>query len=138
VGTGDQESGTGAPESRPSKDIRDYRDLKVWQEAMTLVRITYKLTKELPRNEEFGLSLQMTRAAVSVPANIAEGHSSHHRKVFLNQLSISRGSLAELETYFALLVQLEFVSAEQVAVACSQAGLVGRLLNALIRALSPR
>jgi four helix bundle protein len=138
VGTGDQGSGTGAPESRPSQDIRDYRDLKVWQEAMTLVRLTYKLTKELPRNEEFGLSLQMTRATVSVPANIAEGHSSHHRKVFLNHLSVSRGSLAELETYFALLTQLEFVTAEQVAVALDQSGLVGRLLNALIRALNPR
>jgi four helix bundle protein len=127
VGTGDQGSGTGDPESRPSKHIRDYRDLKVWQEAMTLVQVTYKLTKELPRTEEFGLSPQMTRAAVSIPANIAEGHSSHHRKVFLNHLSISRGSLAELETYFALVSQLEFLTADQVAVACDQAGLVGTL-----------
>ena len=105
---------------------------------MTLVRVAYKLTKELPRTEEFGLSPQMTRAAVSVPANIAGGHSSHHRKVYLNHLSISRGSLAELETYFALVTQLEFVTQEQVAVAFNQTGLVGRLLNALIRALSPR
>jgi four helix bundle protein len=103
---------------------------------MTLVRFTYQLTKALPRTEQFGLSPQMTRAAVSVPANIAEGHSSQHRKVFLNHLSISRGSLAELETYFALVNQLEFVTQDQVAVARDQAGLVGRLLNALIRALN--
>ncbi len=139
MGIGDQGSGTGAPpEAHPTGEIRDYRDLKVWQEAMTLVQMTYKLTRTLPRTEQTGLTPQMTRAAVSVPANIAEGHSSHHRKVYLNHLSVSRGSLSELETYLTLIVQLGFVSAEQVVVASRQAALVGRLLNALIRALKPQ
>jgi four helix bundle protein len=104
---------------------------------MTLVQMTYRLARTLPRTEQSGLTPQMTRAAVSVPANIAEGHSSHHRKVYLNHLSVSRGSLSELETYFTLIIQLGFANAEQVIVASNQAGLVGRLLNALIRALKP-
>lgn len=61
--------------------IKSYRDLRVWQEAMVLVEMTYELTATLPANERFGLVSQMNRAAVSVPANIAEGQGSKHRGV---------------------------------------------------------
>jgi four helix bundle protein len=95
--------------------IKSYRDLRVWQEAMVLVEMTYELTATLPANEKFGLVSQMNRAAVSVPANMAEGHGSKHRGVYLNHLSISRGSLAELETYFELAVRLRMLKQECVA-----------------------
>ncbi len=115
--------------------IKSYRDLRVWQEAMVLVEMTYELTATLPANERFGLVSQMNRAAVSVPANIAEGHGSKHRGVYLNHLSISRGSLTELETYFELAVRLRMLKQECVAKAQNQSEVVGRLLGALIRAL---
>ena len=115
--------------------IKSHRDLRVWQEAMVLVEITYQLTASLPANEKFGLVSQMNRAAVSVPANIAEGHGSKHRGVYLNHLSISRGSLTELETYFELAVRLGMLTQERVGKAQGQSEAVGRLLGALIRAL---
>jgi len=115
--------------------IKSHRDLRVWQEAMVLVEMTYQLTASLPANEKFGLVSQMNRAAVSVPANIAEGHGSKHRGVYLNHLSISRGSLTELETYFELAVRLGMLTQERVGKAQGQSEAVGRLLGALIRAL---
>jgi len=115
--------------------IRSYKDLVVWQQAITLVELTYDLARRLPASERFGLISQMTRAAVSVQANIAEGHGSQHRRVYLNHLSISKGSLVELETYIVLVVKLGFVKPEQTAKIQGKIDDVGRLLSALIRAL---
>ncbi len=115
--------------------IRSYKDLVVWQEAITLFELTYELARMLPASERFGLISQMTRAAVSVQANIAEGHGSQHRRVFLNHLSMSQGSLVELETYTILVVRLGFVKPEQVETIQGKIGDVGRLLSALVRAL---
>jgi four helix bundle protein len=119
----------------PERPIRSYRDLRVWQEGMALVEATYALTRALPVSEKFGLVSQMNRAAVSVPANIAEGHGSRHRGVYLNHLSISRGSLTELETYLELTVRLGLLRKAQVEKAQAECESIGRLLGALIRAL---
>ena len=116
-------------------EIKSYKDLHVWQEAMELVALTYKVVKKLPQSEKFAMVQQMTRAAVSVPANIAEGHGSSHRKGFLNHLSISKGSLMELETYILLTEKLEFLGAQQIQDVQKQSQMVGRLLNGLIRSL---
>lgn len=121
-----------------AEPIRSYRDLRVWQESVRLVEFVYPLARRLPVDERFGLYAQLTRAAISVPANIAEGHGSSHRRVFVNHLSISKGSLMEVETYLVLLVRLGFVPAEEVALVEDQARLVGKLVNALIRSLRPR
>jgi len=102
---------------------------------MSLVEIAYQLSRKLPGDERFGLVSQMTRAAVSVPANIAEGHASTHRLVYLRFLSIARGSLAELETYIALAERLHFLGCDDTGPIRAQSKVVGRLLNALIRAL---
>ena len=119
--------------------VKSFKDLVVWQEAMSLVGLTYELARELPRSEEFALKQQMCRAAVSVAANIAEGHGSSHRGVFLNHLSISRGSLTELETYVLLILKLKYVSESGTCATSEQIRKVGLLLNALIRALkAPR
>jgi four helix bundle protein len=118
-----------------NKPIRSYRDLRVWQEAMALVESTYALTRQLPSSEKFGLISQMNRAAVSVPANIAEGHGSRHLSVYLNHLSISRGSLVELETYLELTVRLGLLRRQDVEKAQAACENVGLLLGALIRAL---
>jgi len=118
--------------------IKSYQDLKVWQEAMELVALAYALASRLPSAERYALVPQITRAAVSVPANIAEGQGSNHRRVFLNHLSIARGSLMELETYILLARKLNFAAEDDVAGTQAKITTVGRMLSGLIRALKSK
>ena len=118
--------------------IRSYRDLTVWQKGMDLVVEVYRLTELFPREEQFGLVSQIRRAAVSIPANIAEGHGRLHRADFLRYLSISRGSLTEVETHLEIAIRLEYLSQDQVRQAWDLLQDTGRLLNGLIRALENR
>lgn len=118
-----------------AEPILSYKDLRVWQESVKLVELVYPLARRLPVSERYGLYGQLTRAVISVPANIAEGHGSSHRRVFVNHLSISKGSLMEVETYLVLIVRLGFARADEVAPVESQARLVGKQVNALIRSL---
>src|SRR5690349_6417255 len=78
--------------------VQHYRQLLVWQKAMDLAVHCYEVTKVFPADERYGLTSQIRRAAVSIPANIAEGHARFYTKEFLHHLSIARGSLAEMET----------------------------------------
>jgi four helix bundle protein len=86
-----------------------YRDLLVWQKAMTLVRLVYEDTRSFPKEEMFGLTSQMRRAAISIPCNIAEGQGRASRKDFRQFLAISRGSLLELETQVLIAQDLELL-----------------------------
>jgi len=90
--------------------LKSFRDLRVWQLAMELVEITYRLTKNFPKNEMYGLTSQIQRAAVSVPSNIAEGHTREHTREFLHHLSIAQASLAELETQLEIGARLKYLS----------------------------
>lgn len=78
--------------------IKTYKELIVWQKAMTLVKEMYLLTENFPKEELYGLTSQMRRAAVAIPSNIAEGYLRKHRKEYSQFLSIALGSAAELET----------------------------------------
>ena len=91
--------------------IKSFRDLRVWQAAMDLVVDVYRLTQRFPRQEEYGLTGQMHRAAVSIPSNIAEGHAREHRKEYLHHLSIAHSSLAELQTQVEIATRLDYCSA---------------------------
>lgn len=115
--------------------IRSHRDLDVWKDAMRLVEITYRLTEALPRSEQFGLTRQMRRASVSIPSNIAEGHSRHTRAAYLNHLGVALGSQAELETQLDLTVRLEMLTATVTETCATQLALVGRRLHALVASL---
>ena len=121
--------------AKMEKNIKSYKDLQVWQEAMELVASIYQVVKTFPEAEKFGMVQQMCRAGVSVPANIAEGHGSSHRKVFLNHLSIARGSLMELETYIQLAEKLGFAEGNELNPVQNQLEQVSRLLSGLIRSL---
>ncbi len=79
--------------------INTYRDLQVWQKAMRLVEECYKLTRLFPTAENYGLTAQIRKAAVSIPANIAEGFGRDHLGDYLHQLSMANGSLMELEKH---------------------------------------
>ena len=118
-----------------SQSIHSYRDLVVWQRAMALVRSAYELSRILPPEELYGLSSQLRRAAVSVPANIAEGHGRVHRGEYVHHLSIARGSLYEVETLLLLSLDLGFSTASVTAPLLETSSEVGRMLNALLGAL---
>ena len=114
-----------------------YRDLDVWQRSIELVMATYAVTKNLPDSERFGLVSQMQRAAVSVPANIAEGYGRSHRREYVQHLSISRASLMELETHLTITARLEYVTREDAVPVWQLAQQVGQMLNRLISSLRP-
>ena len=116
--------------------ITSYKDLDVWKKSMELVVETYNLMKLMPKTEIYSLCDQMKRAAVSVPSNIAEGQQRKSTKEFINFLSISRGSVAELETQYLLCVRLGFLRETQVKEVLIICNDVGMMLNALIKRLS--
>ncbi len=82
--------------------IQSYRNLRVWQQSFDLVKQIYSLTRQLPRTEQFGLSSQMQRCAVSIPGNIAEGQQRSNLKEYKQFLGVARGSAAELATQLLL------------------------------------
>ena len=112
-------------------EIRSYRDLTVWRKSMGLAAEVYKLTRMMPKQEEYRLSGQMIRAAASIPANLAEGHGRGTRKDYANFVSIAKGSLAELETFLLLAKHLELAPTDRCEAALSQAEEVGKMLTAL-------
>lgn len=93
--------------------ISNYQDLTVWQQAMDLVIECYQLAKHFPNFEQYGLTSQLQRAAVSIPANIAEGHDRAYTKEYLRHLSIAKGSLTELETHIHIAKRLSYCNGEQ-------------------------
>ena len=117
---------------------KGYQDLLVWQRALVLSESTYRVTTRLPDHERYGLSSQMRRAAVAIPANIAEGQGRNTCRAFLNHLSIARGSLHELETHVILASKLQYIANEEKQLLLTQTGEVGRLLNGLMNALRQR
>jgi four helix bundle protein len=113
--------------------VRTYRDLIAWQKAMMLTQAIYLSTRAMPKEEMFGLTAQMRRAAVSVPSNIAEGHGRQSRADYLKFLRIARGSLAELGTQMELAARMEMLrDTSSIQESIRE---VDRILQGLIRSL---
>lgn len=93
--------------------MKNYKELDAWKIAMQLVKQVYLLTKKFPKEEMYALTSQTKRAAVSVPANIAEGVGRQCKKDTLQFLHISRGSLYELETLLNIAVMVEIITEEE-------------------------
>lgn len=117
------------------KTEKGFRKLLVWQRAHQLVLSIYKLTETFPKSELFGLTSQMRRAAVSVPANIAEGYAAGGKGQFARYLNIAQGSLAEMEYYLILTHDLKYITDVQYQGAETLRGEVGFLLHRLIQSL---
>lgn len=115
--------------------INSFRDLRVWQAGMELVEQVYLLTQTFPKQEMYGLASQIQRAAVSVPSNIAEGHTREHSKEFLHHLSIAQASLAELETQLEIALRLKYLLPEQLEQMLQRVMSLGKQLYALRNAL---
>jgi four helix bundle protein len=109
-----------------------YEDLKVWRRAMDLVLEVYRSTSSFPKQETYGLTSQMRRAAVSIPSNIAEGKGRFSRKELLQFLFHARGSLLELQTQITIGRELGFLAIVEGKRLTDLASEVGRLLNGLV------
>jgi four helix bundle protein len=114
-----------------------HSELLVWQKAMDLVTLTYRLTATFPTSEKFGLISQLQRAAVSIPANIAEGHGRKSTKAYLNHLSIANGSLMEFETLVRIAARLGYLKRKEESEVLAQTEEIGKMLNGLRRSLNP-
>src|SRR5689334_19802516 len=115
-----------------------FRNLIVWQQGMALVEDCYRVTARFPQSELYGLTSQVRRAAVSIPANVAEGHSRRETKPYRHYVSLAIGSHGELETYFELSTRLGFLTQADKNRLMSQCDSIGRLLSGLHRSLKQK
>lgn len=120
------------------RDVQSFRDLIVWQRGIALVETVYQACGSFPKHELYGLVNQMQRCAVSVPTNIAEGSHRDSTKEFLHFISISLGSLAELETHFIIAQRLNYVDGTRSNTLLSEIDELGRMLRALQKSLKSR
>lgn len=118
--------------------VKNYKELSVWQKAVSLSITVYRITNRFPDSEKFGLTGQLRRAVTSIPANIAEGWGRGSTGEYVKSLLISRGSLMELETYSLIAAELGYLSREQLATLQNSVEELGKMLNGLIQALRSR
>ncbi len=128
----------GAASEKPARKPQGYKDLLVWQKGMTLAKDVYNVTRGFPRDEKFGLVSQMRRAAVSIPSNIAEGQARKTTNEFVQFISHSEGSVAELETQLLLSAELGFCNQSKGAEILALLAELRKMLNALRRTLQKR
>jgi four helix bundle protein len=115
--------------------IRNFKDLKIWQRGIELVKLVYRVTSTFPSVEKYGIVSQMRRSAVSVPSNIAEGFMRRHNKEYKQFLYIALGSLAELETQIIISKELSFVSTEDCTSTLSAIDELNKMTTGLIKCL---
>ena len=114
---------------------QSFRDLVVWQRAMQLTVAIYRLTREFPKEEIFGLTSQIRRAAVSLASNIAEGQERLNPSEFRQSLGIARGSICEIQTQLEIARSLQFGESELIAEAESLSHEVGKMIYALLESI---
>ena len=112
--------------------IQSYRDLLVWQKAMDLVVVCYRLTEKLPPSENFGLSSRIKNFASNVPSYIADGEGRKTNSEYFSRLSLAHGSLMSLETQLLIVDRLKFLPIEEIEPALSLSSEVGKMLNGLM------
>jgi four helix bundle protein len=117
-----------------AEGIKSFRDLRIWQKAIEFAKEIYVLTRAFPRDERFGLTSQLKRAAVSVSSNIAEGHARQGRE-FKHFLSVARGSLAEAESQLLLAVELGYLKDDALVQARNLASEIRRMAISLANKL---
>ena len=121
-----------------SQSTKSYRDLLIWQRGMDLAAACYRIAGALPDTERFGLSGQLRRAAVSIPANIAEGYGREIDGPFAQHLRIAQGSLKELETHLLLIERLDLGAGMALSETLTQCDELGRMIRSMIRTLKDR
>ena len=124
-----------APSGEEMMKVQSYKELVAWQKSVDLVAEIYRCSKAFPREEVYGLSAQLRRAAISIPSNIAEGQARLSTGEFRQFLSNARGSLAEVETQIVIAQKLEYLKETCARDLLRSTGEVGRILNGLINSL---
>ena len=114
-------------------DIQSYRDLFVWQKGMVLVTEIYTVTEKYPSSEQYDLTNQTRRSAVSVPSNIAEGYGRNSTSDYIRFLRIAGGSLYELQTQLEIAMNLRFISPDGFARLYDKSEEIAKMLNVLIK-----
>jgi four helix bundle protein len=118
------------------KEIKSFRDLIIWQRGIYLVKEVYKETMNFPREEMYGLTNQIRRAAISIPSNVSEGHIRQHRAEFRQFLNIALGSLAELETQIIISRELNYISNEKTENLIDQMNSLSKMIRSLRKKLT--
>ena len=119
----------------PADQVRSFRQLMVWEEAVALSVLVHKTAAAFPTEHRFELGREMRRSSISVPSNVAEGFNRHSRKAYRSHVAIALGSDAELETQVEIARRLEILSESAGADLLDRSALVGRLLQGLWRSL---
>ena len=112
--------------------VKDYKDLKVWQKGIEIVDKIYSITATFPKEELYGLAIQMRKAAVSIPSNIAEGFARHHSKEYTQFLYISLGSCAELDTQLIIANRRKYITKKDLEELSEDINHESRMLQSLI------
>jgi len=118
--------------------LKSHRDLKVWKRSVDLVTYIYNVTKDFPKEEIYGLTNQIRRAAVSIPSNISEGAGRNHPKEFIQFLYVSLGSLSELETQFIIADNLNFINSQDTTKIQNELTEIRKMILGLIHNLEIR
>ena len=118
--------------------IKSFRDLEIWKRGIDLVKSIYEITKSFPNSECYGLTSQIRRAAVSIPSNIAEGHTRGHKAEFRQFVFIALGSLAELETQVIIAHELGYLESIKKNKFIEEMDILGKQIRTLISRLIPK
>jgi len=118
--------------------MKSHKDLHVWQKSILLVTDIYNITKEFPKEELFGLTNQLRRAAVSIPSNIAEGSARNHNKEFIQFLYIALGSSAEIDTQLIISQNLGYITESNLKLLTEKTTDIRSMLIGLIKSLQTK
>jgi four helix bundle protein len=116
--------------------VKDYRDLIVWQKAMDLVETIYRTTSTFPREEIYGLTSQVRRAAISIPSNIAEGNGRNTTRDYVHFLGMAYGSVKEVETQVLIAERLQYINSSRSDELVRLTGEIARLISGLMNSLN--
>ncbi|MBI4711623.1 MAG: four helix bundle protein [Candidatus Omnitrophica bacterium] len=115
--------------------IKSFKDLLIWQKGIEIVKSVYELTRRFPKEETYGLTSQIRRAAVSLPANVAEGFKRYFPKEYRHFLLIALGSAAELETEIIISCELSYLSKEELEAVSEKIDHFSRMISSLLKKL---
>ena|ERR1035437_9096254 len=112
--------------------MSNFKDLVVWQKSIHMVKIIYDYTKSFPKDEQYGLTSQIRRCAVSIPSNIAEGYGRYQTQDYIRFLQIARGSLFELETQVEIAALLEYIKGNDLKILTELTNEIEKMINSMI------
>ncbi|WP_313095230.1 four helix bundle protein [Empedobacter sp.] len=118
--------------------MKTHKDLDVWKLSIEFVTEIYNLTKDFPKEEQFGLTNQIRRASVSIPSNIAEGAGRRSDKEFLQFLYISMGSIQEIDTQLLISLNLNYLTKSEYEILLTKLDQISKMISGLIKSVKER